>query len=676
MSRVTESKEDTLGREEEEEVEEDEEGEEGDEGEEEIDEGEEGDEDEEDGDEEEDEDVFERTAEEEKVKRIVNIDKFLKSAKQSEELSLAYAGLCAKSKKKTFAMPPKPAKDAGSCAKSKKKAFAMPPKPAKGKKKAEEPKSAKGKKKMAEKNSAKGKDHTKEKLSVTKELTPNDEVEKFSQMWEELKESNDKKLDANSFTLPTSCLLRPLVTRTKENVDVDKLLAGNYSVLVLRRGHTREAKERLRNLHPTVSPFQKANCFMYFGLTALEARKIAHEHNHIAGFHKDFSFIQKLKCWRAVFESMRYQKNDATKTVCLQEFGFSNPDKDLLQRLDPHFQVCMRSKEVWVLQLQIFEMWLKGDCPDQKMKVPTAKKGKMSSDDSEVGGSEGTRPTAKKSRRKFNSAEAQHQVMRFFNPRAQVEHGKIVTEPTDMPQAHWVEMGSLPDESVIPILEQVAAKQLNCLVVDKCPRYIKGISARILNDIGPTIERESSRNEAVEEDKTYNCAIAAEDTTAATTPAGASVAAAPPAAAERAAVPAAAPTTTSVGASATAAAPAAAAPAPAAAEPTELAAATRSTLAAAVPRPQAVEPPAAAAATEIPPGAAAAATASAQGTASAPTTAGAGTGGPAHSQDSSLRMTTRARKRKLAGDEVTNPRAKKGVIASGASTRESDGSKS
>ncbi|GBG69941.1 hypothetical protein CBR_g4767 [Chara braunii] len=353
------------------------------------------------------------------------------------------------------------AADAGSGAKTKKKMLARKT-VAKDKKKAEEPNS--GKRKTTEKKFAKRKDQTEEKLPVAKELTPNDEAEKLSRMWEELKELNDKKLDANSFTLLASCLLRPPAddsgkrplevrepeerqvrrivdsmkrnpfadtlahvglidpsqARTKEDVDLNKLLSGGYKVFVLGGGHTREARERLRNLQPTVSAFQKANCFIYVGLIVQEARKIAHEHNLIAGFHQDFSFIQKLKCWRAVFESMGCQKNAATKTACVQEIGFSNQDKDLLQRSDPHFEVCMRSKEVWTLQLKIFDMWLKGDCLNQKIKV-----------------------------------------LRFFNPGAQVEHGKIVVEPTDMPQAHWVEMGSLDDESVIPILEQVAAKQLS-----------------------------------------------------------------------------------------------------------------------------------------------------------------------------------------------------------------------
>ncbi|GBG85581.1 hypothetical protein CBR_g40308 [Chara braunii] len=538
------------------------------------------------------------------------------------------------------------AADARSSAKTKKKMLARKT-VAKDKKKVEEPKSEK--RKTAEKKSVKGKDQTEEKLPVAKELTPNDEAEKLSRMWEELKELNDKKLDANSFTLPASCLLRPPAddsgkrplevrepeerqvrrivdsmkrnpfadtlahiglidpshARTKEDVDLGKLLSGGYKVFVLGGGHTKEVRERLRNLYPTVSAFQKANCFIYVGLTVQEARKIAHEHNHIAGFHQDFSFIQKLNCGR----SIGCQKNAATKTACLQEIGFSNPDKDLLQRSDPHFQVCMRSKEVWAPQLKIFDMWLKGDCLDQKMKVPTGKKAKIYSDDSEAGGSEGTRPVAKKKLKKFNSAEAQRQV-------------------------------------------------------DKCPRCIKGIRARILNDIGPTIERESRRDETAEEDKTYNCAVVAEHTTAATTPTSAAAvanaaepaAAGPPAAeappAGAPAPPPPPPAAATAAAAAEPAAAAAAAPAPAATAPPAAAAAA----AAAV-----TEPPAAAAATEPPAAAAAvAAAASAQGAASEPATAGPGTealaqreaAGPAHSQNSSRGTTTRSRKPKIAGDEV------------------------
>ncbi|GBG86584.1 hypothetical protein CBR_g41648 [Chara braunii] len=704
---------------------------------------------------------------------------------------------------------------------------------AKDKKKAEEPKS--GKRKTAVKKSPKGTDQTEEKLPVAKALTPNDEAEKLSRMWEELKELNDKKLYANSFTLPASCLLRPPAddsgkrplevrepeerqvrrivdsmkrnpfadtlahvglidpsqTRTKEDVDLGKLLSGGYKVFVLGGGHTREARECLRNLHPTVSAFQNANCFIYVGLTVQEARKIVHEHNHIAGFHQNFSFIQKLKSWREVFESMGCQKNAATKTACLQKIGFSNPDKDLLQRSDPHFQVCMRSKEVWTLQLKIFDMWLKGDCLNQKMKVPTGKKAKFSSNDSEAGGPEGTRPAVKKKLKKFNSVEAQRQAWKKLNDKREAESRRtrsklVVSEKVgthffdwtevkykehcgnvkvlegdmmdlknlteklsfsliicDFPYGFNLPMSSgdsvpFPKEHIVQVLENIkevcsgplwtiagfcsldmmpsvrrafkmvcnAGEEVvtwckpnvmntggprlvsatefcvigyysqsgsreaahynfasmdprhnyrlldavmkkyihsinlevlcpyqkpvalygfsgsvtgaiarvfcnrNCVVVDKCPRYIKGIRARILNDIGPTIERESRREEAAEEDKTYNCVVAAEDTTAITTPTTAAVVAtaAEPAAAGPPA--AAAPPTEAPAPAPLAAAPAA--PAAAAATPP---AATPAAVAATAPPPAtapapaaptaaataaATEPPAAATTTEPP----------------------------------------------------------------------------
>ncbi|GBG75370.1 hypothetical protein CBR_g19999 [Chara braunii] len=69
-------------------------------------------------------------------------------------------------------------------------------------------------------------------------------------------------------------------------------------------------------------------------------------------------------------------------------------------------------------------------------------------------------PPKKKKATRFDAAEALRQANQFFNPHAPMEDGKIVAEAINMHQAPWVEMGSLDDDSVLPILEQVVAKQL------------------------------------------------------------------------------------------------------------------------------------------------------------------------------------------------------------------------
>ncbi|GBG87022.1 hypothetical protein CBR_g44476 [Chara braunii] len=317
---------------------------------------------------------------------------------------------------------------------------------------------SKKQKQVATKKSKAGKGKTKvqEQLQVPKELATDTEAKRLAAMWEELKELNEKKLDNNSFTLPMSCLKRPPKDESgkgpleirepderhvrtiiesmkknpfpdtlphvglidpkevsrKEDVDWEKVEEGGYNIFVIGGGHTREARERLRRLHPDTEQFHYANCFVYVGLTNEEARQIAHEHNH--------------------------------------------------QRTNPQFQVFMRSNEVWALQNKIFDMWLKGDTLNQKLKAPAMKKSKGTQVENEEGAS-AVKPVAekKKKEKRFDVAEALRQANAFFHPHAPVEDEKIVAEPLDMPQAPWVEMGSLDDDSVTPILEQVIAKELS-----------------------------------------------------------------------------------------------------------------------------------------------------------------------------------------------------------------------
>ncbi|GBG68889.1 hypothetical protein CBR_g3587 [Chara braunii] len=121
--------------------------------------------------------------------------------------------------------------------------------------------------------------------------------------------------------LPFVGMIDPSQCTAVDQVDKQKLREGGYTVWILGGGHSREARSRLMLKHPTVDFYKRYTCYVYVGLTVEEAILVGHEHNRAAGFHKQLTFVQRMRCWRQTFEKLGCDKTLEVKKACLETFA-------------------------------------------------------------------------------------------------------------------------------------------------------------------------------------------------------------------------------------------------------------------------------------------------------------------------------------------------------------------
>ncbi|GBG92599.1 hypothetical protein CBR_g56355 [Chara braunii] len=195
-------------------------------------------------------------------------------------------------------------------------------------------------------------------------------------------------------------------------------------------------------------------------------------HNLAAGYHRDYSFIKKLRCWRQVFECMGSVKSAEVKLFCLKEAMIPNAAKKLGAQ-DALLQCAFKPKEIWDLMCKIMNMWQKGEVKGQKLK-PATKDILKSDQDLESSESE----DGKKSQRgkRLERAAAKEQEMALLHPRVQMQGSKVPMVVDDMPAQHWIAMGSMAQEHAVPILLEMEKKfQLVKQVAYVCKAFAVGV---------------------------------------------------------------------------------------------------------------------------------------------------------------------------------------------------------
>ncbi|GBG85145.1 hypothetical protein CBR_g39711 [Chara braunii] len=146
--------------------------------------------------------------------------------------------------------------------------------------------------------------------------------------------------------LPFAGMIDPSQCTSVDQVDKEKLREGGYTVWLIGGGHSREPRSRLMLKHPTVDFYKRYTCYVYVGLTVEEVILVGHEHNHAAGFHKQLTFVQRMRCWRQTFEKLGSDKTLEVKKACLEAFGLKATCWDQVSNWDPQLQICMRGAEV------------------------------------------------------------------------------------------------------------------------------------------------------------------------------------------------------------------------------------------------------------------------------------------------------------------------------------------
>ncbi|GBG90283.1 hypothetical protein CBR_g50461 [Chara braunii] len=261
-------------------------------------------------------------------------------------------------------------------------------------------------------------------------------------------------------------MIDPAECTAVDRVDVQKLRSGGYTIWILGGGHCHEARSRLMVKHPHVDFYKRYVCYVYVGLTVEESLLVGHEHNNAAGYHKKLTFVQRMRCWRDVFERMGCEKSNEVKRACLEALGIPAFSWNQIGPWDPQLQICMRGPQVWGLLSDIFTLWEEAKIKDVKMKKGTGGKevkslevAESSASGSDTGkGKKGGKPVKKT---KKNDCEERLSLM-ALNPLMYVsEKNEIVSEPVDMPYKPLLGMAALDDALVVPVLTEVKSGVLS-----------------------------------------------------------------------------------------------------------------------------------------------------------------------------------------------------------------------
>ncbi|GBG86908.1 hypothetical protein CBR_g44364 [Chara braunii] len=168
--------------------------------------------------------------------------------------------------------------------------------------------------------------------------------------------------------LPWVGMIDPAECTSVDQVDLQKLRSGGYTIWILGAGHCREARSRLMVKHPQVDFYKRNVYYVYVGLTVEESLLIGHEHNNAAGYHKKLTFVQRMRCWRDVFERLGCEKTNEAKKPCLEALGIPTFSWNYIGPLDLQLQICMKGPEVWGLLSDIFTLWEQAKIKAVKMK--------------------------------------------------------------------------------------------------------------------------------------------------------------------------------------------------------------------------------------------------------------------------------------------------------------------
>eukprot|EP01018_Ginkgo_biloba_P013093 Gb_10123 [translate_table: standard] len=152
----------------------------------------------------------------------------------------------------------------------------------------------------------------------------------------------------------------------------------DYHYYVIGGCHSVEARRQLTQEFPQNVHFKEVKCIVYAGLTPLEAKLLAWDHNHDNEYRAEMTFIQKIRFFHNEFIDLcEGDKSKATfefRLQCCMEVGIVIHEKDtkrksdMLRAVDSQFQLAWHTGYVWDIIDNIFSMWDEFKVKGQKMK--------------------------------------------------------------------------------------------------------------------------------------------------------------------------------------------------------------------------------------------------------------------------------------------------------------------
>ncbi|KAL3685850.1 hypothetical protein R1sor_003872 [Riccia sorocarpa] len=152
--------------------------------------------------------------------------------------------------------------------------------------------------------------------------------------------------------------------------DFDISKVNQYKYYVLGGNHTAAAKMKAyKKFSIPNEAFLLCSCFVYVGLTLLEARIIATDDNADQQFRLKMSHIQKVEYWHQRYLEEGCIRTQAFKEQLAAEALPIKPGSDLkktTRAADNYFQIAFRTGELWMMQQKVFTAWEEGKISGQR----------------------------------------------------------------------------------------------------------------------------------------------------------------------------------------------------------------------------------------------------------------------------------------------------------------------
>ena len=164
--------------------------------------------------------------------------------------------------------------------------------------------------------------------------------------------------------------------------EFDQTRSFDYKYYVLGRNHFAEARQELMQEYPNNPIFETVKCIVYAGLTDVEAKLLAWDHNTNSEYRMTMTFIQRVRFIHNEFLQIcggdKFKVDAIFRKQCCLEIGIPIKEdivkqknakgSDAFRAVDGYFQLAFRVGKTWDLVEDIFSMWENISIKNQKVK--------------------------------------------------------------------------------------------------------------------------------------------------------------------------------------------------------------------------------------------------------------------------------------------------------------------
>ena len=164
--------------------------------------------------------------------------------------------------------------------------------------------------------------------------------------------------------------------------EFDSTRCFHYKYYVLGGNHSAEARRELMQEYPNNPIFETVKCIIYAGLTDVEAKLLAWDHNTDSEYRMTMTFIQRVRFIHSEFMQIcggeKSKVDQSFRKQCCLEIGIPIKEEKVKQKnckgseafraVDNIFQLAFKVGKTWDLIDDIFSLWENIGIKNQKVK--------------------------------------------------------------------------------------------------------------------------------------------------------------------------------------------------------------------------------------------------------------------------------------------------------------------